>query len=238
VASALTLISHHLCPYVQRVAITLAEKQIPVERLYIDLADKPDWFTCISPLGKVPLLRVGNAVLFESAAICEFLEDAYPQHPLHPQDLLQRARHRGWVEYASATLGDVWGFETARDEATTRRKARDLHHKFRQVDAALDGAKLEDGPYFAGSTFSLVDATFAPVFRYFDLFDTIADFGIFDGLDRLHAWRRALAARPSVRAAVTGDYQERLRAFLARHQAHLHARGNAVGQASMHEVPA
>ncbi|HWT98543.1 MAG TPA: glutathione S-transferase N-terminal domain-containing protein, partial [Terriglobales bacterium] len=54
----LTLISHHLCPYVQRVAIALAEKQIPAGRIYIDLADKPDWFTAISPLGKVPLLRV------------------------------------------------------------------------------------------------------------------------------------------------------------------------------------
>ncbi|HVI89937.1 MAG TPA: glutathione S-transferase family protein, partial [Dongiaceae bacterium] len=137
----LTLISHHLCPYVQRVAIALAEKQLPAERIYIDLADKPDWFTAISLLGKVPLLRVGDDVLFESAAICEFLEDAYPQHALHPQDPLQRARHRGWIEFASATLGDVWGFETARDAAMAGRKAQDLHHKFRQVEAALDQAK-------------------------------------------------------------------------------------------------
>jgi len=233
----MTLISHHLCPYVQRVAIALAEKQLPAERIYIDLADKPDWFTAVSPLGKVPLLRVGDDVLFESAAICEFLEDAYPQHALHPRNPLRRARHRGWIEFASATLGDVWGFETARDAATAGRKAEDLHRKFRQIDAALDHAKQDDGAYFAGTAFSLVDAAFAPVFRYFDLFDRIADFGIFVGLGRVQAWRAALAERPSVRAAVTGDYQERLRGFLAKHEAYLHqlsigAREQPVGQAS------
>ena len=44
----LTLISHHLCPYVQRVAIALAEKQIPFERIYVDLAAKPDWFLTLA----------------------------------------------------------------------------------------------------------------------------------------------------------------------------------------------
>ena len=58
---AFTLISHHLCPYVQRAAIALAEKGMPFERIYIDLAAKPDWFKAISPLGKVPVLRVADA---------------------------------------------------------------------------------------------------------------------------------------------------------------------------------
>src|SRR5438128_4732575 len=66
----LTLVSHKLCPYVQRAVIALAEKQVPFERIDIDLADKPEWFKAISPLGKVPLLRVstdsGEAALFES----------------------------------------------------------------------------------------------------------------------------------------------------------------------------
>ena len=67
----LRLVSHHLCPYVQRAAIALAEKGVPFERINIDLAAKPDWFLKISPLGKVPLLQVGQDVLFESSVICE-----------------------------------------------------------------------------------------------------------------------------------------------------------------------
>src|SRR4051794_12511987 len=67
---AYELVSHHLCPYVQRAAIVLLEKGVPFRRTLIDLDNKPDWFKAISPLGKVPLLKVTlddgeTAVLFE-----------------------------------------------------------------------------------------------------------------------------------------------------------------------------
>ncbi|RVK64633.1 glutathione S-transferase family protein, partial [Sinorhizobium meliloti] len=88
----LTLISHHLCPYVQRAAIALHEKGVPFERVDIDLANKPDWFLKISPLGKVPLLRIsqdgGEAILFESTVICEYLEETQAGPKLHPADPL------------------------------------------------------------------------------------------------------------------------------------------------------
>ncbi|MNR64981.1 hypothetical protein D3C85_1878410 [compost metagenome] len=66
-----------------------------------------------------------------------------------------------------------------------------------------------------------MDAVFAPIFRYFDLFDTLADHRIFNGLARVSAWRQALAERPSVRAAVESDYGERLMTFLRQHDAYL-----------------
>ena len=85
--SRLELISHHLCPYVQRASIALDEKGVAFERTNVDLSAKPDWFRAISPLGKVPLLRVDGEVLFESAAICEYLDEtATPA--LHPKDPL------------------------------------------------------------------------------------------------------------------------------------------------------
>ena len=60
----LQLISHDLCPYVQRAVISLTEKGVPFERSYIDLGNKPDWFLAISPLGKTPvLLADGGKIL-------------------------------------------------------------------------------------------------------------------------------------------------------------------------------
>ena len=47
------LISHPLCPYVQRAVIALAEKGVAFERIDVDLANKPDWFKALSPLGAV-----------------------------------------------------------------------------------------------------------------------------------------------------------------------------------------
>jgi glutathione S-transferase len=108
----LMLVSHDLCPYVQRAVIALTEKGVPFDRVDIDLASKPDWFLAISPLGKVPLLRVDDAVIFESAVILEYLEETQPK-PLYPVDSLARARHRGMIELGSAVLSDIWGLETA-----------------------------------------------------------------------------------------------------------------------------
>jgi glutathione S-transferase len=213
----LTLVSHHLCPYVQRAAIAMREKGVAFERMYIDLADKPEWFRAVSPRGKVPLLMLGNgSVLFESSVICEYLEDTGP-NPLHPADPVERARHRAWMEFGSAILADIWAFETAPDATTIERKAADLREKFAWVEH-----NLGDGPWFARDRFSLVDAVFGPVFRYFDVFDAIRDYGIFAGSPKVQAWRRALAARPSVRDAVSADYPDRLRAFLKAHDAHLY----------------
>ena len=218
--ASLTLISHHLCPYVQRAAIVLTEKGFPFERVYIDLANKPDWFLKISPLGKVPLLRIaqdkGEAILFESTVICEYLEETQPGTKLHPTDPLARARHRGWMEFGSSVLSDLWVYETTQDGETLEAKRNVLRTKFATVEA-----ELGEGPYFAGADFSLVDAVFAPIVRYFDLFDTIAEHRIFEGLQRVGAWRKALTERPSVKAAVTVDYAERLLAFLEKHDAAL-----------------
>jgi glutathione S-transferase len=207
----LTLVSHTLCPYVQRAAIALSEKVVPFERIYIDLGNKPDWFQKASPLGKVPLLTAGGTHLFESAPILEYLEDTQPR-PLHPADPVERARHRAYIEFGSQVLNGIGALYNAPDENGFREQAARLHDHFRHLEDVLD----PDGPYFAGAKFSLVDATFGPVFRYFDIFDRIGDFGVFDGLEKVQAWRRELAARRSVQKAVGPAYPADLLAFLKR----------------------
>lgn len=207
----LTLVSFDLCPYVQRAAIVLAEKGVPFTRVDVDLSNKPDWFKAISPLGKVPLLKVGDDVLFESAVIVEYLEETTP-NALHPADPLAKARHRAWMEFGSSILSDIWTVETTADAAAFDAKLATLREKFQRLEA-----QLGDGPYFAGGAFSIVDAVFAPVFRYFDTFDRLADLGVLSGLTKVAAWRKALAARPSVIGAVVPDYPQRLERFLERH---------------------
>jgi glutathione S-transferase len=204
------LISHDLCPYVQRAVITLCEKGVAFERTYVDLANKPDWFLAISPLGKTPVLKIGDDVLFESAVICDYLDEVEPPR-LHPADPLARAQHRAWIEFASATLNNIGTFYNAADEAALERQRIALANKFETLEVQLTKHK---GPYFAGAGFSLVDAAFAPVFRYFEVFDAIRDFGCFANAPRVSAWRAALAQRPSVKEAALPDYPERLRVFL------------------------
>lgn len=204
----LELISHHLCPYVQRAVITLLEKDIPHERTYIDLANKPDWFTSISPLGKVPLLRVDREVLFESAVICEYLDEITPGS-LHPSDPLQKAKHRSWIEFGSGILNSIAGFYNAPDRASFAQKCDELANKLHWVEQSLGN----DG-YFAGEKFSLVDAVYGPIFRYFDVLDKIDNFGIFNNTPKVGKWRQLLQNRTSIQQAVTEDYEQRLVVFL------------------------
>jgi glutathione S-transferase len=215
----LRLISHKLCPYVQRAVIVATEKGIDFERIDIDLTSKPDWFLDISPTGKVPLLEVTEAdgskhIIFESAVIAEYL-DEIGEGRLLPADPLARARERAWVEYGAQALADLYRLYTAADEAG-------FADERRQVEAKLERLEREiAGPWFSGERFGLVDAAFGPVFRYFDVFDRRLGLPLIERPAKVGAWSEALAKRPSVRAAVADDYAERLIDFVVRKNSYL-----------------
>jgi glutathione S-transferase len=216
---ALTLISHELCPYVQRAAIVLAEKGALFTRRYVDLAAKPDWFLAISPLGKTPVLLVDNEPLFESAVICEYLDETVAP-ALHPCDALERARHRGWMEFGSAVLNTIAAFYNAPDAAALQARREELQAKFIQLEQVLpDGSR-----YFGGDRFGIVDAVFGPVFRYFDVFEALGEESFFAATPKVRAWRRALARRESVQDAVSPQYPQLLRDFLLRRGSELSRR--------------
>ncbi len=196
-ATALKLISHKLCPYVQRAVIALTEKGVEFERIDIDLADKPDWFLKLSPLGKTPVLLVGDTAIFESAVILEYLEETQPR-PLHPANAPTRAEHRGWIEFGSTILNDIAGFYAAKDEATFKAKTIQLEQRFARLEA-----RVAASPWFDGAGFSLVDAVFGPVFP------------------NIARCRKNLAERPSVRNAVSADYPALLRDFIDRRNSFL-----------------
>jgi glutathione S-transferase len=206
--SSPVLISHVLCPYVQRAAIVLAEKGVAFTRRDVDLAHKPDWFLQVSPLGKTPVLLVGGQALFESTVICEYLDETCLP-TLHPADPLTRARHRAWMVFGSDVLNVIAALYNAPDEPALHKHHADLCQRFAQLEAVLG-----EGPYFAGERFSMVDAVFGPVFRYFDVIDAATAWDTFAGLGKVQRWRTALQHRACVQGAVSPDYPQRLHAFL------------------------
>ena len=223
----LTLISHTLCPYVQRAAIVLAEKGVDFERRDVDLANKPDWFKAVSPLGKTPVLLADSDAVFESAVICEYLDDTLLPR-LHPADALKRAQHRAWMEFGSTVLNTIGAFYNAPDASALQARRGELAGKFAQLEAVLPARE----PYFSGDSFSMVDAVFGPVFRYFDVFEELGETGFFEATPKVRAWRAALAQRASVRQAVRGDYAEELTRFLQRRGSELSRRMDGITAAA------
>ena len=219
----LTLISHPLCPFVQRSAIVLLEKNVPFDRVNVDLSAKPDWFFALSPTGKVPLLKVHHAegedaIIFESMVICEYLNETQGGNSMYADDALERARQRAWSEFATSTLGNAWQFLNATDQAIADSKRAVFREQLIRIES-----ELSSGPYFSGTKFSMVDAVYAPIFRYFSIIDASLSDAIFQGLPRVSAWKAALAKRESVKAAVSADYAELFQNHLRKHSAILAA---------------
>ena len=196
------LISFKICPFVQRTVIALREKGVDYDVTYIDLAARPAWFKAISPLGKVPVLRVGDATIFESAVINEYLDEVYAPR-LHPSNPLQRAHNRAWIEFASALTQNQYQLCLA-DTPARFAAARE------RVDADLDQLEhqLSAGPYFNGADFSLVDASLAPVLLRFAIMQRNIDLDIYTIRPRLATYRSAVLTRPSVVDSVVPEFTE------------------------------
>jgi glutathione S-transferase len=219
----LTLISHKLCPYVQRAVIALEELNIDYQRVDIDLDSPPDWFLKLSPLGKVPLLLVDNeTLLFESAVIAEYVNER-GAGGLLASEALPRARQRAWIEFASVTLDNIGALYSASGNTSFERVADQLDVKWQQLEDALP-----DSRYFAGEDFTLVDAAFAPVFRYIDLFEQLADRDFLVNFKRIGEWRRQLARRESVVKAVARDYPTLLLEFIGKRNSWLGERARSL----------
>jgi glutathione S-transferase len=197
----LELISHKLCPYVHRAAILLAEKGVAFSRREIDLKNKPDWFLRVSPYGKVPVLLVDGQALFESAAICEFLDETHPPSSL-PADPFARAHQRAWVEGASELSQAFWNLLIVPSAAEHERAAAAFAAIADRVEEAIAAGVV------APDRFERVHVYLAPSLLRFSIVEQGLGVRVVDAArwPRLDALARAIAVRPSVTRTVPDDY--------------------------------
>jgi stringent starvation protein A len=142
----MTLYDADRCPYCARVRLVLAEKGVPFETVAVDLDDRPAWIYEKNSTGRVPVLEEGAFVLPESAVICEYLEERYPEPPLLPADPAERALARLAIFRFDDPLRR--GEEGAGDRLDARL-------------ADLD-AELEAHPFLTGREFGLADVAHLP----------------------------------------------------------------------------
>jgi len=211
------LIGHQLCPYVQRVVITLAELKVPYQRTDIDLDKKPDWLQQLTSLEKVPLLLVNkDHQLFESNVICEYLDEAV-QGALHPKDPILKAQHRAWITFGSEIL-QLFANLIYRD------KSKECFEKTLQnirQELSLLEKQITGSAYFTSTDFHLIDASYGPLFRYVDYFRHNLNHDLLSGLAKAQNWAEHLRNRPSVINAVPERYVRFLNIFISQHDSYL-----------------
>ena len=203
------LISFELSPFVQRSVITLLEKNVDFDITYIDLANPPQWFLDISPFGKVPVLRVGDDIIFESAVINEYLDEVYPPS-MHPDDALKRAVNKAWIEFASEMLVALYRYSTAETEAAFYQSLAELKGRILQLEE-----KLENVQFFNGEKFCLIDAAFAPFFTRMALLESIIKNNVYHDAPNVARWGEKLISRHSVTHSVIPDFAEKYLSYIS-----------------------
>ncbi len=190
--------SNDVCPFAYRVRLTLAEKAIAHESHTIDLLNIPDWYYKISPTGNVPLIKKNDDSVWESTIINEYLEDAYPDIPLLPENPVERAHARLWIDYCNTTFQpDYCGLVFELDENKHENIRIRLYDSLKFIDEGL--AKTAPGPYWLGEQLSLVDLTYYPFFEHAPVLSHYRQFDIPAEHKHIHRWLAAMRERPSVK---------------------------------------
>ena len=199
------LVSFKTCPWVQRAAIVLREKNVPFEFRHIEPDNRPEWFLAISPHKKVPVLRIDDKVsLFESNAINEYLDETIAPR-LHPDDPIERAINRAWTDYVPTFAESVTGMAYADDEKVYNAAAAKIPVAFERVERALE--KQGAGPLFNGAKYSLVDAAYAPFLQRYFFLDRIRPICLIAKYPRLKAWADTLMKRPSTHSFPEAEFE-------------------------------
>ena len=200
--SAVELFSYEACPYAQRTRMTLLEKGIEHKITEVDLYNRPDWWADLSPYGKVPLIKHGNAVIYESAIINQYLEEAFPAVPLMPTDPAQRAVARIWIDYCdSYFMAAAHDIIAHRKDGGKRQEAvENLAEKLEFMEKHGLRAISDKGPFWMGEQLTLVDMQYAPFFERFDCYADLWGAYIPPSCTRLLAWWETMKARESWQA--------------------------------------
>ena len=144
--------------YYNKVKLALLEKNIPFEESLV-WADRSPALLEKSPLGKVPFIETDHGVLCESQVINDYLEAAYPQHPLLPADPFAAAKVRELIAFielhmelvARELYAQAYFGGTASEETKTRVQKQ----LKRSIEAFAGMAKFS--PYVGGAEFTLAD---------------------------------------------------------------------------------
>jgi glutathione S-transferase len=212
-----TLCGFGVSNYYNKLKLILLEKAIPFEERVVYPWQRDSFRSC-SPMGKIPFIETEQGGLSESQAILEYLEERYPQTPLYPADLFQRAKCRELIQHLE--LNSEWvarrlykeSFFGGEVSEETKREANE-----RLVIGLRAVAHLSSfSPYILGSSFSAADCV--AYMHFFMIGQTTLKVYGADMLERffpdLPEYIELMNARPHVRR-VMADRESALATFVS-----------------------
>ncbi|WP_051396199.1 glutathione S-transferase family protein [Ignatzschineria larvae DSM 13226] len=196
------VVGYPFCPYVQRVLITLNEKAVDFESIWLDPhAELPEWFKEWSPLGKVPVMKVTTGeVLFESMAIVEYIEELNKVPSIYAKLPAKRALQRAWAGVA----GELYGPQHLCMRATNRDEVNAQMTLMRDKLAILEARCGRT--YFSGESMTAVDVVLAPFFIRQDVLLSLGAEDLLADFPKLQALSNKLLTHHAILQITAGDW--------------------------------
>ena len=193
-----------LSPFSRKVRLSLAEKKIEVQLIEERYWEQSAEFLRRNPAGQIPVLRLGSRTYADSVAICEYLEEAYPDPPLLPRDAEVRYEARRLVawfddkfnrEVTSKLLGErvfrkVMGTGYP-DSANVKSGAKAIKYHLDYMAWLLDQRR-----WLAGDVMTLADFAAA---AHLSCLDYISDVN-WNRSETVKDWYAKIKSRPAFRS--------------------------------------
>jgi glutathione S-transferase len=188
---------HPFSTYSRRVRIALLEKNLTVEQVVVDMAARKHRdadYLAINPYGRVPTLVDGDFVLYESTAILNYFESIYPQPPLVPSNVRDRARVDMHTKLCDLQLTRQAGTiifpkrflpKERWDEAAMTQARGEINKHLATLEQQLGGRE-----YLVADRFTLADLCYIPWMEFFGLMEVSVP-------PAVEKWSARLLARPS-----------------------------------------
>ncbi|KAI9890384.1 MAG: hypothetical protein M1814_004170 [Vezdaea aestivalis] len=191
------------CPFVQRVWIALEAKGVSYQYIEVDPYKKPDSLLQVNPKGLVPAMRLGDACVFDSMPLIQYLEDVDASRSLLPPDPFQKWHSRYWANHVNDRIVPFF-YKTLQAQKTEAQisNAEQLRTEIAKAVDACDPT----GPFFLGPVLSLVDVVFAPwMLRLSRVLKPYRGWPDPEIGSRWGAWVNAIESNEHVRATTSTD---------------------------------
>lgn len=134
--------------------------------------------------------------------INEFVSEINPP-VLHPKDPVDKARNRAWIEFGSGLLGNNYQMRNAKTKEEFEEKKAKLIDQLKKVEDQID-----EGPFFNGEEFSLIDSSYAPVFLQISLISAKHDIDVYAETPKVARWAEVVLSMPEVKNSVVEDFDD------------------------------
>lgn len=157
----------------------------------------------ISPNGQVPVLILDNKeILFESDAIAEYIDEAYPA--LEPNiSLVQKAKNRAWSYLASKNYLVQCSIMRSPDENTLKERSIKINKAFDIVEK-----QIGNHSFFGSDQLGMVDIAWLPILHRAEIVSQRVRYDMLGDRPKLKAWQTKLIETGLAKKSVASDFED------------------------------